>query len=761
MTERIAIVSFAGRFPGAGCDLDRFWANVSAAADCSREVPAHRWALPPDRCADPRVANPDTVYSTRGYYLDPFDPDLTDLDLDAGLVRALDPLFHLVLDAGNRAWRGAETARVDRSRVGVVLGNICLPTDRVNDLCREVLGAKVGLPTGTPTHPLNRFVAGLPAGMLAKGLRLGGGSFTLDAACASSLYAIKLAADELLAGRADAMLAGGCSRPDCQYTQMGFAQLRALAVSGRCSPFDTRADGLVVGEGAGVFVLKRLSDALTHGDTIHGVIAGVGLSNDMHGNLLAPAKEGQLRAMRAAYARAGWHPQDVQLIECHATGTPVGDAIEFDSLRELWGESGWAPGQTVIGSVKSTVGHLLTGAGAAALTKVLLAMRAEQLPPQANFAEPAAGLRYANGPFKVLSKSEQWGQKSGLPRRAAVSGFGFGGVNAHLLVEEWTGSESANSGRTSPPKFVAVDGRNGSVPSENAQAEAIAVVGMGAHVGSWGDARALQEYLLNGEPGEAHAKTNGWALASEPCPPGFYIDELKLPIDKFRIPPKELEETLPQQLLALQVAAAALDDQANGRPKPRGDGDPTTGVFIGLGLDPNTTNFHLRWSAIATGANPDDASPPLTANRTMGALGSIAASRIARAFHFGGPSHTVCSEEGSAARAIELGVRALQARELGRALVGGVDLAGDPRLVLPGETRVPGEGAVALVLKRLADAERDGDRVYAVIRGTGVAADADTALARAAADAGVPRDSALALDDAPTLVGDTGPRPVR
>ncbi|MBP3960042.1 hypothetical protein J8F10_32850 [Gemmata sp. G18] len=757
MTERIAIVSFAGRFPGAGSDLDRFWANVSAAADCSREVPANRWALPPDRCADPRVANPDTVYSARGYYLDPFDPDLTGLDLDASLVSALDPLFHLVLDVGNRAWRGAKTEGVERARVGVVLGNICLPTDRANDLCREILGTKVGLPAGAPTHPLNRFVAGLPAGILAKGLRLGGGSFTLDAACASSLYAIKLAADELLAGRADAMLAGGCSRPDCQYTQMGFAQLRALAVSGRCSPFDTRADGLVVGEGAGIFVLKRLSDARAHGDTIHGVIAGVGLSNDMHGNLLAPAKEGQLRAMRAAYSRAGWHPQDVQLIECHATGTPVGDAIEFDSLRELWGENGWAPGQAVIGSVKSTVGHLLTGAGAAALTKVLLAMRAGHLPPQANFAEPAAGLRYANGPFKVLSQPERWGQTPGLPRRAAVSGFGFGGVNAHLLVEEWTGTDVTNTARPPLPKLVAVNGRNGSVAPEKVRStEPVAVVGVAAHVGPWADARAIQEHLLNGEADEAYTKTNGWALAPEPCPPGFYIDELKLPIDKFRIPPKELEETLPQQLLALKVAAAALDDQANGRPQPLGDGDPTTGVFIGLGLDPNTTNFHLRWSAIAAGTNPDEASPPLTANRTMGALGSIAASRIARAFHFGGPSHTVCSEEGSAARAIELGVRALQAHELDRALVGGVDLAGDPRLVLPGEIDVPGEGAVALVLKRLTDAERDGDRVYAVIRGTGVAADADTALTRAATDAGVPRDSALAFDDSPALVGETG-----
>ena len=143
-------------------------------------------------------------------------------------------------------------------------------------------------------------------------------------------------------------------------------------------------------------------------------------------------------------------------------------------------------------------------------------------------------------------------------------------------------------------------------------------------------------------------------------------------------------------------------------------------TFVGLGLDPNTTNFHCAGVASPPVWTPDAAGPPLTANRTMGALGSIAASRIARAFHFGGPSHTVCSEEGSAARAVELGVRALQRGELDRVLVGGVDLAGDPRAVLPGRVELPGEGAAAFVLKRLADAERDGDRVYAVIRGVGV-----------------------------------------
>src|ERR1019366_9364818 len=175
--------------------------------------------------------------------------------------------------------------------------------------------------------------------------------------------AIKLACDELQSGRADAMLAGGVSRPDSLYTQMGFAQLRAVSPSGRCSPFDTRADGLIVGEGGGIFVLKRLADARS--DRILGVIRGIGLSNDIGGGLLAPAKEGQLRAMSAAYTQAGWRPDEVGLIECHATGTPVGDAVELRSLQTLW--EGHAPkARAVIGSVKSTVGHLLTGAGAAA-----------------------------------------------------------------------------------------------------------------------------------------------------------------------------------------------------------------------------------------------------------------------------------------------------------------------------------------------------------------------------------------------------------
>ena len=153
-------------------------------------------------------------------------------------------------------------------------------------------------------------------------------------------------------------------------------------------------------------MLKRLSDAVRHGDAIHAVIRGIGLSNDIHGDLLAPSSEGQLRAMQAAYQQAGWSPSDVDLIECHATGTPVGDAVEVESLKRLWSDrgSGWSPGQCSIGSVKSNVGHMLTAAGAAGLLKVLLALKHETLPPTANQTQPSPRLQLEGSPFRILSQ---------------------------------------------------------------------------------------------------------------------------------------------------------------------------------------------------------------------------------------------------------------------------------------------------------------------------------------------------------------------
>jgi acyl transferase domain-containing protein len=342
----IAIVGMAGLFPGAD-GPDALWDAVRLRRSASRPVPPGRWAVAPETLLDPAIGKPDHLYSLHGCFLDAVpDVDLAGTPLDPAAIAALDPLFRLVLRVGLDAWRSAVTDGLDRRRVGVAMANIALPTEGASALARETIGAALEAaalgreaPPFTPgVRALDAHPAALPAGLLAQALGLGGGSFTLDAACASSLYAIRLACDDLAAGRLDAVLAGGASRPQCLYTQVGFSQLQALSPSGRCAPFDAGADGLVVGEGAAIFVLKRLDDAVAAGDRILGVVRAVGLSNDVGGSLLAPEAEGQLRAMRAAYQAAGWSPADVDLFECHGTGTARGDAVELASLAALLGD---------------------------------------------------------------------------------------------------------------------------------------------------------------------------------------------------------------------------------------------------------------------------------------------------------------------------------------------------------------------------------------------------------------------------------------
>ena len=783
----IAIVGIGGVFPGAR-DLPSFWANVVAGVDASREPPPGRWVLPVSAAFDPEKGRADKVYSRRACFVDEFDLDLTGLDIDQSYAEALDPMVRLALQAGGAAWRDGVTAGIDRKRVGVILGNIALPTDSTSQLADWIVGrgyvnelfAQAGSTPPPehrrPTADINRYVTGLPAGVLARALGLGALHFTLDAACASSLFALKHAVDELTSGRADAMLTGGLSRPDSLYTQMGFSQLFALSQRGRCAPFDHAADGLVVGEGAGIFVLKRLADAVAAGDHVYAVVRGVGLSNDVDGNLLAPSAEGQLRAMRAAYRQAGWAPQDVDLIECHATGTAVGDAVEFASLRELWGEperdgAFWRRGQCTIGSVKSNVGHLLTGAGAAGLVKVLFAMGEGVLPPTANFASPNAEIDLAEGPFRVGKESAPWPRRDDrVPRRAAVSGFGFGGTNAHLLLEEYLGQDFATPAATTaaPPH------------------DDVVIVGMGASCGPWSDLPSFQHRVLgNAMPVPPTPKTNFCGQADPPV--GWFQEHVAIATGRFRIPPTEIAETLPQQLRMLDVAQSALADAAR---SSAGESDRLrTGVFIGIGLDLNTTNYHLRWALRAraveygerlgqatSGAEfeawvteiCDGLSPALNANRVMGNLGGIVASRVAREFGIGGPSYVLSTEEGSGLAALEAAVRALQLGEIESALVGAVDLTADVRATVATDAGRPfsrgdavrpfdrgadgtllGEGAAAVLLKRRRDALRDGNRIYAAVRGVGsatgggaadlvpsVAAYSD-ALVRAFADAGV------------------------
>lgn len=696
--QLIAIVGLGGIFPSCR-NLDDFWQLIRDGKSAARTPPPDRWILNADAARDPRHGEPDKIVSTRACFVDDFSFDPTGLALDAELAQRLDPMYHLALHAARLALADVRSGPIDRAKTPVILASIALPTQASSLLADAALGAHLvdamrqaaGRSPRTERHtridPLNKLVTGLPAILVASAFGLRGGALTLDAACASSLYAIKLAIDELRAGRANAVLAGGLSRPDSLYTQMGFSQLRALSPSGCCAPFDHRADGLVVGEGAGFVVLKRLDDALAQRDHIHAVIHGVALSNDVGGNLMLPDSEGQLRAMKQAYADAGWSPRDADLIECHGTGTPIGDGVEFESLRQLFSsgnsDSIAAAGRTVIGSVKSNVGHLLTGAGLAGLTKSLLALKHQTLPPTANFERAASGLKLDDSPFTVLREAAPWrARREGQPRRAAISAFGFGGINAHLLLEEFTAPSTPRAPSSTPAR-----------PAK----PAIAIVAI--------------------ESREDHDNHGARQLSLRPA--------------RYRIPPRELEEMLPQQLLMLDAAVSAWD-----RAMPKSPAAlHRTGIYIGVQLDAATMNFHLRWRIESharqmteeLGLDLSDEElanytqqlkqafhPALNANRTMGALGGLVASRIARALHIGGPSFTLSSHHTSAAHALDAAIRSLQQGELDAAIVGAVDFQPGP------DSDHADRGfASAFVLQRLDDAQRDGRTVLAVVRGVG------------------------------------------
>ncbi len=457
--------------------------------------------------------------------------------------------------------------------------------------------------------------------------------------------------------------------------------------------------------------------------------------------------------MRQAYETARWSAHDVDLIECHGAGTPLGDLTELQSLADLWGETGWEKGQCAIGSVKSMIGHLLTAAGAAGLIKTLLALQNKILPPSLNYEKPPPNSPLQDGPFRVQRQPAPWSRRQdNMPRRAAVSAFGFGGINAHLLLEEW----DPNANRGSRIEGIEI--------SDNPTSD-IAIIGLEAAFGSLTSLRGFQELIFNGNTIFGSRPAHRWKgcdtiagrYLEELNLTGAFVKELTIAAGEFHLPPKEIPQILPQQLLMLKVAAAAMKDAGF----PLREERPAMGALVGIDFDIEATNFHLRWHLAklipqwmdSFGPNlsnegqndwirtlQDACSPPLTAPRTLGALGGIVASRVAREFRLGGPSFVVSCEEASGLKALEIGVRALQQNEAEAFLVGAVDLTGDVRnIILKDQAQpfsrchqvrpfdqgadgsLPGEGAVAVVIKRLDQAIKDGNRIYSVIKGIGKA----------------------------------------
>lgn len=658
--EPIAVVGRGCVLPGA-LDPDTFWDGVRAG----------RVSLTGRPPADVRF--PFTDLGAGGYvggFEDAFREALTDtafrhlVDLDAvrgdlggaGLAD-LDPFVRWTVYAAGSALRESGQTR-SRARAGLVIGNLSYPSTGLVSYAHQVW-----LPGDGAVRPVaaDRFMSGLPAHVVARVLDLGLGGFAVDAACASALYAVKLACDRLVDGRADIMIAGGVNGADPVFVHDAFDALSATSPSGLCRPFHRLADGLLPAEGAAVVALMRLSDALAVDAPVFGVIRGVGLSCDGRSNgLLAPSADGQRRAMLAAYAAAGVAPETVGLLECHATGTPVGDTTEVHSAARVFAASrGLA-----VGSVKANVGHLLTAAGGAGLLKVLGALHDGVRPPSASAADPLPAL--SGTPLRLPAKAEDWPG----PRRAAVSAFGFGGTNAHVVVDAWAGDGSA---AVAPPPAPVT--------------EPVAVV-------------AVRVTAAGGE----FTRT----LLGAPATAAATLSTVELDVNGLCFPPADLAHAQAQQTLMLQTAR----DAVTGLSLPA---DRTT-VIVGMGCDPEVARpvvARRRGRAAAgIGARHTPAS-------VVGSMPNLVANRINAQLGWTGPGYTVSAEQASGLVGIEIAARALRAGECDAALVGAVDVSAEPvhraAAAALGHPATPGDAAVAVVLRRLADAESAGEPILAVL----------------------------------------------
>ncbi|MCK5666675.1 MAG: hypothetical protein KAI17_24465, partial [Thiotrichaceae bacterium] len=387
--------------------------------------------------------------------------------------------------------------------------------------------------------------------------------------CASSLYSMKLACSYLLSHKTDIMLAGAVSAADPWFVSMGFSTFKAFPEDERSHPLDKNSGGLNTGEGAGMFVLKRYEDAVRDGDTIHALISGIGLSNDGKGKfVLSPSEKGQTISYERAYNNSEIKPEDVDYIECHATGTPLGDKIEIHSMEHYFADKDV---HFNMGTAKSNFGHLLTSAGMAGMLKIILSMKNDCLPASISITDPLTSNSDKIAGHKILVQNKTW--KKADQKIAAISAFGFGGTNAHLILEEYKATDKIQE------------------KSQPIAHQTVSIVGMGSHFGQSKNLIEFEQLIYNGEHLNAPLPKNRWqgieqdsqllsqlGLENLQQPQGNFIDQFDFDHLYFKIPPEEQAPLLPQQLLMMKVLDEALHDSNI----PKGG---NIGVIVAMEMD--------------------------------------------------------------------------------------------------------------------------------------------------------------------------------
>lgn len=459
----IAIVGMSCVFPGAG-DMEAFWQNILNKVDSIQVVPENRI----DQVHfDTSSSGVDRFYCNRGGFIPDFEFDAANFGILPVAVEGTEPDHLLTLDLVHKALEDAGVFEKNTSleRTGIIIGKgnytgpgatraieivrtgeqiVNILKDLLPDLGEEEIEKvkkEFQLRKGRfgPDTAMG-LIPNLVASLVANRFNLGGVAYTLDAACASSLIAIDHAVQELNSNRCDMVIAGGVHVGQNAAFWSIFTQLGALSRKGKISPFDENADGLLIGEGCGFVVLKRLKDAVKDNDKIYAVLKGIGISSDGSGtSVMSPSVQGQIRAISQAWGNSGLSIKDIGYIEAHGTGTPLGDKTELETLKQFFGDDNTLP-KAGIGTVKSNIGHAMPASGIAGIIKTALALYHGIIPPTLHCDTPLTQM--AGTRFTAVQEAHDW-DASGLPRIAGVNAFGFGGINAHAVLTGYASGKPA------------------------------------------------------------------------------------------------------------------------------------------------------------------------------------------------------------------------------------------------------------------------------------------------------------------------------
>ncbi len=788
----LAIIGMGCRLPGAD-SLDEFWRLVVEGRSAVREMPADRM----DRSLyfDPQVGVRGKSYSTLAATLSSRAFDREACPIPEELARSVDNVHLLMCGVAADALRhaGIDPFHIPLRNTGVYIGHAqgsdlgcdytyatCvgeaaeflrevpdfqqLPSAEQDAVIRTLVSEVRGrLPHRTPEAA--DVSACMVAGTISKAFGLDGPFLAINSACASSLQAMLLGARALQLGHIDMAIVGGAS--DCKGdTLVLFSHAQAMSSTGS-RPFDADADGLIVGEGYAAVVMKRLDRALADGDKVLAVVRGLGISSDGKGkSLWAPRKEGQVKAMERAY-RSGVEMSGLQYLEAHSTATQLGDATELNTLSEVLAPHFPAGRKIPVTSVKANIGHTLETAGLAGVIKSVLAMQHRMIPPAINIRKLNTNIDWDNAPVFVPTEPSPWpAPENGQPRRAGVNAFGIGGLNMHVVLDEYT--ESARLLLDAGSATGAGHSSSRILTSQNDD-DAIAVIGRGC---LFPGAANLTEYwrlLQTGEDPKQHVPADRWRsdLAFKPhsreafmtpCTLGGFITGYEHDWRRHKIPPKQIQQADPLQFMLLDAMdeafiEAGYDQKEFDRSRvgvvvgTEFGGDFAFQLQLGLRI-PELRQILLRllgergFSATQAESAVDQYSEtllkhwPALIDESGSFSTSTLASRLGKTWNLMGGAAAIDAGDASSLSALAISADMLLAGDCDMMVCAGAQrrmglpeyetlaLKGmlpqqDPRSPLDGQFDgyVPGEGVGVVLLKRLADARRDGDPIHTVIRG--------------------------------------------